>query len=192
MKSFSISPGAVLLLSVIFFFAGLSDLAALLSGALVHELGHIAAICAFGGKITGFSFNLTGMRIDHSGIISETGEIVCLLAGPLSGVALAYSASYFGNITHNAFLLKTAGFSIALSAFNLLPAPILDGGRALILILNHFFAISTSERAVEVLGFLCALAMLTAALYYHSYEFSPVIFGGGLALMLSQSGIVKS
>jgi len=48
-RGIALSPGAVLVLSLIYFFGGISSLGAVLLSAAVHELGHAAAIKLCGG-----------------------------------------------------------------------------------------------------------------------------------------------
>ena len=192
MKKINISPGAILLLSAVSFFGGILDLSALLTAAFVHELGHMAALKISGGRIRTISFGFTGAVIEYSGVLTRSSELFSILAGPLSGAALAYATSYIGNTQHNIFMLKTAGYSAVLTAFNMLPAKALDGGRALNVILSGLFGVSASQTVLEITGYACSLAMLCLGLYCHHYEFAPVLFGGGLMLLISQSGIVKS
>ena len=48
-RRFSLSPGAIFVLSFIYFFGGLSCLAAVILSVAVHEAGHAAAIRTLGG-----------------------------------------------------------------------------------------------------------------------------------------------
>ena len=128
MKRVDISAGAILLLSVIYFFGGMTSLTALLLAVLVHELGHIAAIELCGGRVHGLKVSVSGLCINCSGAGGTLESVICLCAGPAGGFALAYAASYLGNLSQNLLLIKTAGFSLVLSVYNLLPALPLDGG----------------------------------------------------------------
>ncbi|HCQ74784.1 MAG TPA: hypothetical protein DIT84_08265, partial [Clostridiales bacterium] len=121
MKRVDISAGAILLLSVIYFFGGMTSLAALLLAVIVHELGHIAAIALYGGRVHGLKVSISGLCIICSGAGGTIESIICLCAGPAAGFALAYAASYFGNLSQNLLLIKTAGFSLVLSVYNSLP-----------------------------------------------------------------------
>ena len=118
MKRVDISAGAILLLSVIYFFGGITSLAALLLAVLIHELGHIAAIELCGGRVHGLKVTLSGLCISCSGVMGTEKSVICLCAGPASGFALAYAASYLGNLSQNLLLIKTAGFSLVLSVYN--------------------------------------------------------------------------
>ena len=50
MNRFSLSPGAILVLALIYFFGGFKNLAAIITAVSVHEAGHAAAISIFGGE----------------------------------------------------------------------------------------------------------------------------------------------
>lgn len=100
------------MLSVIYFFGGMTSLAALLLAVLIHELGHIAAIELCGGRVYGLKVSVSGLCINCSGAGGTLESVICLCAGPAAGFALAYAASYLGNLSQNLLLIKTAGFSL--------------------------------------------------------------------------------
>lgn len=192
MTNTKISPGAILLLSAVIFFGGFLDISALLTAVVVHELGHIAAVKISEGSICSFSLSVFGAEIKYYGIMSRASELISILAGPISGAMLAYIASYVGNSHHDIFMLKIAGYSAALTAFNIMPVKILDGGRALDVIVSGIFGATVSHIVLEITGYACAFAIMCFGLYYHYYEFAPILFGGGFVLLMSQSGIVES
>ena len=191
MKGLSISPGAVLLFSALYFFCGTEELAALLIAAITHELGHIAAIYLFGGNLHGLRISASGLCIDYSGTYSASGELTALLSGPAAGFVLAYAASHIGNANGNTLLLKTAGFSLILSVYNLLPALPLDGGRALECLLNAMFP-GCSGTVLGVSGFVTGIALITIGLYLMHELTGAAVFLSGIIVLFAQTGIVKS
>ena len=122
-----ISAGGVLLLAALYFCLDARELAALLLAAAAHELGHIAALRLCGARLGGLSADLAGPLLTARGALGRGRECICLAAGPAAGLLYAFAAACAGG----ALLSLSAGLSLALSAFNLLPARPLDGGRIL-------------------------------------------------------------
>lgn len=104
-------------------------IAALVIVLLVHELGHYAAMKAFGYRDTQMFFipffgaAVKGRHDDASG----TQRAVVALAGPLPGIVLAVLAVWFVPLTP--FLATLVSVAIVLNFFNLLPILPFDGGR---------------------------------------------------------------
>ena len=192
MKRTEISTGALLLFSIVFFFGGFSALAALFLSIAVHELGHISAIRLFGGRVQRLSVDVSGLCITFTGMTEPTKEIITLLSGPLAGLALAFAASYFGRSTQNTVLLKTAGLSLVLSLYNLLPALPLDGGRALERMTQCFFGAAAAKRLTDIGGVISGLGLCVLGLVFSGRMFGLALFGAGIVLLFAQTGLVKS
>ena len=101
--------------------------------AAVHELGHVLAIRALGGRVT--RLQLTGLgavlRTRRAGLCSYREECLVALAGPLASFLLALGAGTWARVFGGADAYLLTGISLALGVFNLLPAGPLDGGRVL-------------------------------------------------------------
>ena len=192
MRRTELGAGAILLLSLVYFFEGFSGLTALLASAFIHELGHIAAIGLFGGSVRELRMDASGLCIGYAGIDGALPELAVLLAGPVCGLALAYAASYFGTRSENVILLKTAGLSLVLTIYNLLPALPLDGGRALACILRSVSSDKTARTVMEISGIASGLALCALGLWLHNALFGSVLFGAGIVVLFAQSGLVKS
>ena len=165
-RGIALSPGAVLVLSLIYFFGGISSLGAVLLSAAVHELGHAAAIKLCGGKVKRLSFDSSGLCMTGAGTYSTGGEMFILLAGPVAGLALAFACSKLGNDSANDFFLRTAGISFALTIYNMLPALPLDGGRALNILLHCLMtAFLLAATGVYASGTQLGIALLAAAFW---------------------------
>lgn len=192
MNRLDISAGAVLLFSVIYFFSGFASLAALLIAVCVHELGHISLILLFSGKIQNLKIGISGLCISYCGILSTTECLLCLLAGPAAGFALAYAASYLGNLSQNVLLIKTAGFSFVLSVYNLLPALPLDGGRAFKCALECACSVRFAESLLEFCGVVTGAALLFSGAYFIRQSFGAALLIAGVWVLAAQTGIVKN
>lgn len=110
-----------------------------LFAALIHELGHIFAIWLCGAYIERIELHGYGARmlLAQYPLLSCKREIFIAAAGPIAGIVAAMVFSAIGNET----CTLIAGFSFVLSAFNLLPASPLDGGR----ILRYFLMLTVSQ-----------------------------------------------
>ena len=96
-------------------------LVGILLAAAIHEMGHILALRLCGGRIHRISLRAGGAVIEAAPL-SPGRELLCILAGPASGALTVLAWNAFPELAM-AGLLQTA--------FNLLPLPNLDGGRAM-------------------------------------------------------------
>lgn len=161
------SPGAAFLAAALFFFLRGRELLALLPAILVHELGHVAAILALGLRLRGFRAEAGGFRLDYVGDTSPLGHALIAAAGPAAGLLYAFLASFLWRKTGQDWLCLSAGLSLLLSFFNLLPAPPLDGGRILSPLLCAALGSRRGERLCRILGYgvgcgLCACGVAFA------------------------------
>jgi stage IV sporulation protein FB len=99
--------------------------------ALIHELGHIAALEVCGVKLKKIRFSAAGVLIDSDReSLSYLQTALCALSGPLAGVLL-----YFLLLPFNE---AYAQVSLMLSLLNLLPVKSLDGGLVVYNITAYF------------------------------------------------------
>ena len=100
---------------------------------LVHELGHAAAIRLLGGRVG--PLRLTGvgaqLRPERARLFTYAEECAIAAAGPAASLLLAGLAGTWARQTGSLDAYLLTGVSLALGAFNLLPAGALDGGRIL-------------------------------------------------------------
>lgn len=92
-----------------------------LMAATVHELGHCAALWAFGIKIYEIRVGAFGARIETEPTEGREGAI-CALAGPLAGMLVCLFWRWMPG---------AAVCALVQTAFNLMPVYPFDGGRAL-------------------------------------------------------------
>lgn len=191
-RKFQLSAGAVFMLSALYFFGGIVSLAALLLAAAAHEMGHIAAIKLLGGGIKTMRFEASGMCISICGVNGAAAEITALLAGPAAGFVFAVICSYSGDETANRLLLECAGYGTILTAYNLLPALPLDGGRAVFALLSELLGFEKAKNIIELSGFITGLGLAAAGLAMLEKELGAALLVAGIWLLIAQTGIVKN
>ena len=189
---FRVSAGAILLLSALYFLGGFLSLIALLLATAAHELGHMIAIKLLGGGIKSLRFEASGMCMSLCGINSAGAEAAVLLAGPAAGFIFALICSYLGSKTANRLLLECAGYGILLTAYNLLPALPLDGGRAAFVLLSGVFGREKSGKIVEYSGLITGMCLSAAGLTLLGKELGAAILIAGIWILIAQTGIVKN
>lgn len=157
----------IALISLLYLFDNDGILIFALIAAAIHEIGHIIAMKLCKVKIERITLGWYGARIEMSTekLISYKKEIIIALAGPVFGGITAVLTSRVGN---DACTL-IAGFSAILTAFNLLPAGILDGGRAIkyaaLMLFNEKI-----QRITSITGNLISTLLLTALCIYTSIK----------------------
>lgn len=173
-----VSAAAAALAAVIYYIADADKLLAVLIPVAVHELGHIIVLRLLGLRITGFRAELKGFCIDYCGYTGAMGHVLAAVAGPAFGLAYALAASAAAVKYESPWLELTAGVSLLLSAFNLLPALPLDGGRVLDSIARVFLGAYKAERLSYISGLIIGTVLLAAGIYL-------MLKGQGIALALA-------
>lgn len=115
----------LLILALLFFLLPIRWLWCVCIAALSHELGHCCAVYLCGGTVHRFNIRGSGAQIQASGLTINR-EIICLLAGPFTGLLLLLLYRWFPII---------AVCGLYQSIYNLLPIYPLDGGKILKLII---------------------------------------------------------
>ena len=121
------SPGFLLLLGTLYWLdEGVGLLLWGLLACAVHELGHVAAALAYGGRVERLSLTAVGAELSFSyrAPLSYGQDSLVALAGPASNLLL-------GGLFFMLDRQLPAMLSLGIGAFNLLPILPLDGGRVL-------------------------------------------------------------
>ncbi len=158
----TISPGAILLGALLYCSASFSELAAIIPPVVVHELGHIVALRLYGLRVRRVSADLRGLCIEYAGVCAPLGHAVSALAGPAAGFAYAFAASYFAARTANEVLTLSAGVSLLLSLFNMLPILPLDGGRVFSILVSELLGGRRGDALTKAVALTLSTALLMA------------------------------
>lgn len=189
-----VSAAALAILGVLFYLSKPEELAAVLAAVVFHELGHIIALWLLGLHIKGFRAEARGFCIDYYGYTGAFGHAVAAAAGPVMGFAYAYAASKYGTELNNPTLCLSAGTSLLLSIFNLLPAMPLDGGRIFAQLSIAIFGDRKGEILSSAVSFFTALCMLLFGVWLMLHEQGAALLVASIWLLLYQEdrrGIVK-
>lgn len=157
--------------------------AAVLVAAAMHEGGHAAMLRFFGVPMEGLRLDAMGAVIVAPGArrlsygrelaVTMAGIAVNLISAPLLA-RLAVERSWEWG-----YLL--AGAHLLLGAYNLLPVPPLDGGRALYLVTAYFWGPDAGEKISASVG-------LTVALLLAMFGASVTFSGGGVLFLIAALG----
>lgn len=143
-----VSPGFLLLLGALFWLdEGVGLLPWGLTACAVHELGHIAAAAALGGRIEGLSLTVVGaeLRIGYEVPLTYGRDSLVALAGPAANLL-------WGGLALALHWELEAALTLAVGAFNLLPIMPLDGGRVVYGLLAGRLDIDWAERLMTALS----------------------------------------
>lgn len=177
----NIGPGAMLLAAYLYFIGGGAALAAFFTAALAHELGHLLVMALTGAQIRKIELTAAGPVIEYAGCFTPAQEAGIVAAGPLAG--LLFAALCFALDTP---YFRYAGLVAALgSAFNLLPAYPLDGGRLARLFLEGSIPAGTARLVTGVLGGITAVGVGALGVLWRA----PVITAAGILLLANALGM---
>lgn len=155
-----VAPGFVALLAVLFYLdEGVGLLGWGLLACAAHELGHVAAVAALGGRVRLLRLSAVGAQLclDGAHPLSYARELAAALAGPAASLLTARLAAKGG-------LFLLSGLSLGQGLFNLLPLSPLDGGRCVYLALSMWAGDRRAGQAVWLLSCVLAGLLLGAGL----------------------------
>lgn len=173
---FSVSYPAVAFLSIALISDNNGTFLICLVSSFLHELGHISALKITGANIDSVRFNLGDVEIkaDCTGV-SSNAEIIISLSGVAVNLVLSLVGFLLWRIFGTTFFFNVIISNLLIAAFNLLPVRFLDGGQLVLLILQKYIDIYTSERIVNILTVVFVVPVAVAGfvfIFNSSYNFS--------------------
>lgn len=130
--------------------------------ALIHEGGHIFAVCFLKKSFT-LSSAISGFRIKHK-FISYKEEAIISLGGPLSNLAVFLLIMLFVPIK-NEYTLSFAVLNFLTAVSNLLPVRNYDGYHILDAVLSSSLGEGVAERVLSSLSFVFSALLCFLSLY---------------------------
>ena len=131
--------------------------------AVMHEIGHSAAISLLSKSEVTIKGHATGFRIKRSGMMTYKNEIAVLLSGPAINIAVFILTVPFGNVMSG--YVRIFGYiNLATGVSNLLPFEGYDGYGALMML----FRSRGKEHLVgrlELVAFILSILVTFAALH---------------------------
>ena len=144
--------------------------------AIIHELGHLAAMRLLGAKVREIEITFFGAEIRTPSPTKGTlRSIIIFASGAAANILSAIIAYSFPNQTPE--LSFFAGASLSLAVINLLPIRTLDGGS----ILEATLMEAIPNHAVLIIDI---ISSLTLAILWLTAVYLLLVFGGNLSLML--------
>lgn len=190
-----VSAGAALLSALLVFLLTGEELLALALPVAAHELGHLAAILALGLHPGRFRAGLGGFALDYAGDPGTLGHVGIAAAGPVAGLLYAWAASRLGAALGRDWLCLSAGISLLLSLFNLLPALPLDGGQILSRLSAAVLGEERGARLCRIARFAVAAALAAAGALLLLRGKGAALLIVGICLLLggkTVAGLVKT
>ncbi len=152
--------------------------------AILHEVGHLAALRLLRGRVEKLCFRLSGAEIRYSGTgISYGGEMLLALAGPGMNLMCAALGALASRWHPDDGLYRFIGCHLVLALFNLLPALPLDGGRVLQSVLEARFPLE-GELYSRWVSFAVGALLFLLGLYVLLKNGNPTLFSAGGVILL--------
>lgn len=150
--SLIVEPGFCILLALCIVTLPFRWLAAWFISSLVHEVGHVIALCLLGSKIYNIRITSVG-AIMNTGPLSCPEECISAAAGPLTAAILIFAGKWFPELAICSFVQ---------TLYNMLPIYPLDGGRVMKSALSFFLPYKACKRVMWILHIatVCSVSLL--------------------------------
>lgn len=185
-KRVTVSLALTLAAAFIYYVVSIETAIAIALPVTVHEIAHIIALRFFGLKVKVVRAELTGLCIDYCGFAEPLEHIAAAFAGPVGGFMYAYAASLIARETGCTWMELSAGISLLLSVFNLLPVLPLDGGRILLGLMTMLLDAQVGESITRKISFAITAVLLIAGTMLAFNNGSKAIAAAAIWLMLAQ------
>ena len=153
-----VTAGAALFYPLLFFLDTEGFFPVLLPGIVFHELGHLLALRAFGGRLLLLRLEAAGLYMDTTPFISRRQALFCIAAGPFAGLLWAALSLLSGT----AWGVRSAAASLVINSFNLLPAIPLDGGEIL-------YILTDSKTATQICSISVVCLLIAGFFVYRAW-----------------------
>lgn len=152
----------------------------LLTAAVIHELGHVAAALISGAKFRFGGAGLAGISIEYSCMnLSYKNELIIAVSGALFNIITAVVSGIVNKFCYqNLSLTFFVMCNFILALMNIFPAKAFDGGTILKCILLMIFTEETSEKLHKIITSIFAVILWISAVYIQ------LILGGNLSLLI--------
>lgn len=164
-RRIQISVGAAILYPVLYFLDSTGWFYALVPAICIHEAGHALALRSCGVRIIKLRIEITGLCLDYAGLLHPRQEMLCAAAGPIAGFMWAAALAGF----YHPWSQLSSRLSLGLSLFNLMPFPMLDGGRILL-------ALSGDEKLVQRCGYGVLFLLVVGVVWGRHWVLAVPIF----------------
>lgn len=153
------------------------------AASVMHEMGHFAALLAFGVQPARICVGIFGVRVEQNprAPLSYSRNLVVSLAGPLVNLLTFLILIGGGGMPAAAMVHAVLAF------FNLMPVEPLDGGQALYCALALHMEAERAEKAVLAVSVITLLPLAAAGFYTliaSGYNFSLLAVSVYLCLLL--------
>lgn len=189
-RNLGLSLAAAVLTACLYYRGGFVLLPIAALPIFAHELSHILALYLLGQRITGLSLDAHGLCIRYDGSCTPAGHILAALAGPIGGAAYALTG-----FTGFDWLEQSAGLSLLLTAFNLLPLKPLDGGLVFYQLCVLTLGEIRGEELFRAVSNVLLALLLTGGVLLAVWKKSTAPLAAAIWLLLFQNeeeGLVKS
>lgn len=194
MGKFEPEAAALLLTAALLYILPPESISALLLPMAAHELGHLAMIALLGLRVRSLRLEPKGLCLEYVGEPGTMGHILVAVAGPAAGFLYAWAASRLSGYTGQSWLSLTAGLSLLLSCYNLLPALPLDGGRVLLHLSCALLGEGPGRRLTELSGLTLGFGLMGLGVWLLMRGRGAALLLAAVWLLLSQEnarGLVK-
>lgn len=188
---FDVSPAGLLFWAALYYILDGKAFAALLLPALVHELGHLLMLCMLGMRVKSVCVELRGICITYFGYTGAAGHALAAFCGPAAGFIYAWIAAAAGARMGSDTMCMSAGISLALSLFNMIPALPLDGGRIMQNMLSVFCTEYKTRAVCETLSLVSGAGLLLFGIYALYLGKGAGLIVAAIWLLSCQEGVVK-
>ena len=150
-----------------------------LISVMIHETGHITAMCVFGFAPDKIKLSLFEISINDNSRHKRTfwQNLIIIFFGPFFNF-ICFIMFYLLYLKGNDEFYPFAIANLSVGLFNMLPVLSLDGGQLLYAILGRFFSDSISEKTVNVVTFIFLFPLFAFGfllLLKSKYNFSLLI-----------------